>query len=299
MSEKMKDFAKSLMPPLIYGALHKIKTRHSEADNPKLTRYRIGDYLITIPADHPLPAYQSAHRLYDRFLPVLCRHLSPAGVIVDIGANVGDTVAAIMQTCKNPIVAIEGYSPYFELLCTNLAEIDSGDRVTPIQAVVGPGAQTGTLVASHGTAVLSNSGSSQIKSLDEVLENWAHGVVLLKTDTDGLDADVILSGMNTIRASKPILFWEGGTLDPISFERMYEEIGRVGYDRFWVFDNFGNLMLSECGIKQLKDLDLYVASQYRDECTRSISYIDVLASTNKTTTKARNAVAEYRKFIVT
>ena len=64
----------------------------------------------------------------------------------------------------------------------------------------------GTLVASHGTATLNNSGSSQIKSLDEVLESCLAEVVLLKTDTDGFDANVILSGMNDkIVQANPIL----------------------------------------------------------------------------------------------
>ncbi len=294
----MKALPKSLTPPLIYEAVHKIKVRFSQLMQPQPTQYKIGNYLVTLPPNHNLPAFQTAHRLYDRFLPVLCARLSPAGVIVDVGANVGDTVAAIMPTCTNPIVAIEGHMPYFLLLRNNLATIDPDHRVTPIQALVGAGAQTGTLVASHGTASLSNSGSTEFKSLDVILQSWLDQVVLLKVDTDGFDADVISSGMEMIRASKPILFWEGGTVDAVSFESMYETIAIAGYNRFWVFDNFGNLMLSECSVNELNCLDRYVASQYRHGCTRSIFYIDVLASTDKTANKARDAIADYRrKFI--
>lgn len=289
----MKALLKSLTPPLVYDAARSIRMRFSRP-----IEYRIGRDLITIPPDHDLPVYQAAHRLYDRFLPVLCSHLSPAGVIVDVGANVGDTVAAIMQTCTNPIVAIEGYLPYFRMLRSNLVKIDPDHRVTSIQALVGTGRQTGALVASHGTAVLSNIGSSKTRALDEVLSNWLDQVVLLKVDTDGFDADVILSGMDMIRASQPMLFWEGGTVDNSLSGKLYEELMIAGYNHFWAFDNFGNLLLSECSVKNLHDLDLYVASQYSHRCTRTFFYIDVLASTDRTAIIAQDAIANYRsKFV--
>jgi hypothetical protein len=134
-----------------------------------------------------------------------------------------------------------------------------------------------------------------MRSLDDILANWLDQVVLLKVDTDGFDADVISSGMSMIETSQLMLFWEGGTSDAIAFESMYEKLAAAGYDRFWIFDNFGNLILNECGTKELKDFDRYVASQYRHHCTRTIFYIDVLASTSKTIVEARIAIAKYRR----
>jgi FkbM family methyltransferase len=286
----VKALLKSLAPPAIYEAMHKIKMRVMPP-----IQYRIGEHLITLPFGHPLPTWQSKHKLYDRFLPVLCSHILSDGIIVDIGANVGDTVVAIMQTCTNPIIAIEYHLPYFVMLRDNLAKIDPDHRVTSIQALVGSGSHIGALVASHGLATLSNSGSSQFKSLDDILKNWLGQIALIKVDTDGFDADVILSGMDTITSSQPMLFWESGTVDAVSFKNMYEKIATTGYNRFWVFDNFGNLMLRECGVKILNDLDLYVESQYKYKCDRSFFYFDVLAATDKTAIIARDAVAHYRK----
>ena len=286
----MKSLLRSLTPPLIYQAVRDVKMRVSWT-----TKYRIGQHVITIPGDHELPAHQAAHRLYDRFLPVLCSQLLPVGLIVDVGANIGDTVAAIMQTCANRIVAIEGYLPFFEILRGNLTFIDPDCRVIPIHALVGSGAQTGSLVANRGTAIFNNIGSGRMRLLDDILAAWLDQVVLLKVDTDGFDADVISSGMGMIGASQPILFWEGGTSDAIAFESMYEKLADAGYHQFWIFDNFGNLILNECGPKELKDFDRYVASQYRYGCTRTIFYIDVLASTAKTMVEVRSAIAKYRR----
>ena len=285
----MKALWRSLTPPIVYEAMHEIKTRLTRPTN-----YKVGEHLITIPADHNLPVFQGAHRLYDRFLPVLCSHLPSTGVIVDVGANIGDTIAAVMQTCSNPIIAIEGHLPYFEILRDNLSKIDPNNRVTPIHALVGTGAHKGSLVAGGGTATLDNSGAGQMRALDELLANWLDQVVLLKVDTDGFDADVILSGMGMIEASRPMLFWEGGTAGAITFESMYEKIAATGYDRFWIFDNFGNLMLSECGTKELKDFDRYIASVHRHRCTLAICYVDVLASSQNNLATARAAIAKYR-----
>jgi FkbM family methyltransferase len=280
----------------MYQVMHGIKTKLSHT--PEYSQYRIGQYVINLPAGHPLPENQAACRLYDRFLPILCSQLSPGGVIVDVGANIGDTVAAIMQACANRIIAIEGYRPYFDILLRNLSEIDKDHRVIPVCALVGPGARTGSLVASGSTAIFTDGGSEEMRPLDGILANWLDQVVLLKVDTDGLDADVISSGMNMIKSSQPMLFWEGGTSDATSFRDLYKKLDAAGYDLFWVFDNFGNLMLSECGIKELTDLDSYVVSQYRNRCTRTIFYVDVLASTLKTRVAARGAIAKYKREVI-
>lgn len=285
----VKSLLRSLTPPLLYNALHLARMRLAPT-----TEYAIGGHVIQIPADHNLPAFQGVHRLYDRFLPVLCSKLAPAGVIVDVGANVGDTVAAIMHACSNPIIAIEGHEAYFNLLTANLERIDPERRVTPVQALVGTGLQSGTLVATRGTATLAVGGSTRLRKLDDILAGSIDKIALLKVDTDGFDADVISSGIRMIKESQPILFWEGGTSGAIAFESMYEKIAGVGYDMLWIFYNFGNLILSECSIKELKDFDRYIASMYRHRCTTAIYYVDVLASTSKTICQAREAIVRYR-----
>ena len=59
------------------------------------TEYRFADFSIVLPADHALPIYQKAHRLYDRFLPHLSKYIESGSTVIDVGANCGDTVAAM------------------------------------------------------------------------------------------------------------------------------------------------------------------------------------------------------------
>jgi len=266
--------------------------------DPKYIRYSIGCHALSLPFDHHLPKFQARHRLYDRFLPVLCAQLPKSGLIVDVGANVGDTVAAILQTCANPIIAIEGHLPYFEILKANLAKIDEKHRVTAVYALAGTTKKIGPLAANIGSSAFDPNNELRMQAIDEILVASLRDVALLKVDTDGYDDDVILSGMGMIEASQPLLFWEGGTTGATAFEGMYKNIEAFGYEQFWVFDNFGNLILEECRVKELKSLDRYIASLHNHKCSVGINYIDVLASTPKTLGQARAAILEYRcKFI--
>ena len=120
----MESLLRSLTPPMIYEVVRDLKIRLRRTA--KYRKYKIGQHVITIPGDHTLPAFQGVSRLYDRFLPVLCSQLPPQGVIVDVGANVGDTTAAIIQTCTNRIIAIA----YFEILRGNPTVVDPDRHVT-------------------------------------------------------------------------------------------------------------------------------------------------------------------------
>ena len=59
-------------------------------------RYRIGNSYITLDFTHRLPDYQFSHPYYDRFLPHLVSYLPSHSVVIDVGANVGDTLVGMI-----------------------------------------------------------------------------------------------------------------------------------------------------------------------------------------------------------
>jgi FkbM family methyltransferase len=200
---------------------------------------------------------------------------------------------------KNIHHAVEAHPVYYEILRRNIDRMGQNQRVKAVQALIGRGECSGALIASNGTAKLetTHSGTCVTHRLDYVLEDY-RDVALIKVDTDGFDFDVLMSGINTIKRTQPLLFWEGGTTDTGKFKQLYEDLSAIGYSSFWVFDNFGNLIVEECSIKYLADFDRYVGSQYKFECTRTIHYTDVLASTEKTVEMAISAVAKYRRELI-
>ncbi len=285
--------------------LKKISSAVFSKSNPKAKKetYRIGDYEIAIPPGFGLPSYQKHHKLYDRFLPVLAKHLPAGKLIIDVGANIGDTAVAMLQHCTNPVLCIEPSAVFFSYLEDNLKRIKATDaaRVTTCKAMVGTGGLKGEL--SHN-----NAGTAGIKlmetltepthiPLDTIVEDKAH-VALVKVDTDGYDFDVIRSAEAVCTEAEPLLFWENEIAEDFQyndFNELYKWLTVKGYKYIYVFDNFGNLMSVEQGFDTLQNLNAYIYSMKKSGCTRTIYYTDVLAATEKYHHVAANAIAEYQK----
>ncbi|MCQ1571709.1 FkbM family methyltransferase [Neorhizobium galegae] len=264
---------------------------------PELRKYVIGGVEILLTPDHQLPKYQSKHALYDRFLPILASILPDDGSwIIDVGANVGDTAVALAQNCKNPILSVEGDPEFYSLLQQNIQHLER--RVTPVQALVGTGRIAGNLVQDGTTARRKESGNAPTISLDEVIKTHALGTVsLLKTDTDGYDADIIRSAPGMLEASRPLIFWENefqskDQLDEL--ESGYGFLSSLGYEKIWIFDNFGFPILIGVGFDALRQLNSYVHAMMVMKAPQTIFYTDVLAATPENEHLAIEAISKYR-----
>ena len=252
-----------------------------------LVRFQVGSKQILLPPDHNLPAFQAAHPLYDRFLPVLAAHLEPRHdrVVVDVGANVGDTLFAMLDRCDHRFLCIEGEAIYYDYLMQNLRNHeDCRDRVRALNVMLGTGEFVGQLVRDGTTASLSPGlESARPKTLDDVLSEQGalDRVALLKIDTDGLDGDIILSGRRAIARSRPPVFWENyfaSAKQLAALENAYDLLAGEGYEELCIFDNFGAIIAAGVGFPVLRAINDYVASQDAGKATRTIYYTDVLAA---------------------
>ncbi len=62
--------------------------------------YLVGNYKINLPIDHPLKSYQNKYKNYDKKIGSIITHLEKNernGIIIDIGANIGDTAALLRK----------------------------------------------------------------------------------------------------------------------------------------------------------------------------------------------------------
>jgi FkbM family methyltransferase len=268
--------------------------------------YRIGTQTIELPAGHLLPYYQQQHRLYDRFPPFLASICPKDHWIIDVGANVGDTTAAMIQNTEGHVLAIEGHPPFFELLKKNIHSfpLEMQDRIHITKALVGTQTATGDLVASNGTAKIVQGYNSEMRSLDSILETEhiaPQSVAVLKTDTDGSDSDVLLSASRLLTEGSAVLYFENqfeNDLQLEQFESMYAAIGEFGYTLFSVFDNFGNLLLDIAPPYFLSSLNRYLKVQNTKSATRTVYYYDVLAYKPTQAEVAAVLTSRYRAFIM-
>jgi FkbM family methyltransferase len=217
-----------------------------------------GGYAMLLPSSHPLPRYWNEFPNYDRALPRLVRSLSEFTgsaefVIVDIGANVGDTAIALLQAPASYVIAIEGNPVFLPYLQYNLA--DFAHRSVIIDQFIGPeNAQRLTVQTRNGTAKLvhaDDNATSVINmiGLDKALAKTGKSVIdLIKIDTDGFDVQIIMNSLSMLSASDISIFFE---FDPRLAEpitgpawTIYDILERAGYHFGIAYLNTGEFVRS-------------------------------------------------------
>ncbi|MFD2834229.1 FkbM family methyltransferase [Gramella sp. AN32] len=264
--------------------------------------YQIGSYELRLPHNHPLPGFQKNHRLYDRFLPILVKYLNPEGIIVDVGANIGDTTIAILQNCKNSIFAIEPSAIFFPYLEKNVNKLPLSEkkRISCFKKFIGTGNIKGEFSHGNGTARIKekiNSSSINFTSLAEIVNNQS-SIELIKVDTDGYDYDVLISSEEILKQSEPIIFWENQMFEDFQakgFAELYDRLWDIGYKYIFIFDNFGNLLLELSDFETLKKINSYVSTMDMGDSTRTFFYTDILATTEKNFSKTQLAITNFKK----
>ncbi len=212
---------------------------------------------IIVPAEHPIDRFRQVNPLYDRRLPVLARlvsEASPGATAMDVGSNVGDTVALCRLAGSDlHFVAIEASLPYLKFLLLNRVREPGVFRdTTPVWSFVGRPGDSPEVEQRNGTAHRVEGGTSTsvgpetaaVMSLQDIATALAlppETVSLVKIDTDGYDQTIILNDWDFLRASAPILWTEaqvGTPAQQADWARILEE-GAETWPYVVAFDNCG------------------------------------------------------------
>ncbi len=212
--------------------------------------------VLLAPSDHRLDQYRNSHPLYDRRLPILASIVSsevPTGCIVDVGANIGDTVALCrMAGCDREIVAVEPSERYFAFLTANMAKHPNlFGSVRPVRAFIGPPNESLALNETCGTASVRFVGNGEecpanTNAPTLQIENLiTQPVSLIKTDTDGYDAIVVSTSIDLIESQQPILWLETDVTtqaEELEWVKLLKTLEK-NYSYICAFDNFGFLAI--------------------------------------------------------
>ncbi|WP_428826921.1 FkbM family methyltransferase [Azonexus sp. IMCC34842] len=243
-------------------------------------------FSISLPAGHPLPINQRQHKLYDRFLPHLAKHLNNADLVVDVGANVGDTAASMLDA--NPeleFICIEPDDIFFSYLNKNAKTIRnniSNSKIDTLKQLVGKNITNVKLVGAIGSrhsVEISGKGLKSIQ-LDTILAGYLKKPRLIKCDVDGFDWDVLESASNTLQTGSTIIFFEceyTQLSQAARFKKIISSMSDYGYHHWRIFDNFGNFLLKTDDTHQIFSLMNYVWRQNFGGSSRTIWYFDLLA----------------------
>ena len=254
---------------------------------PRDQHLAFGGFSVRLPPGHMLPVYLRKHPSYDCFLPLLAAHLQAGSMVIDVGANCGDTVAAM--AAQNPnlhYLCIEPDAEFQRYLLANIALMQAvapGLRIEAVMAMVGKEVTSAGLAGKGGSKhAVPGAGAVLTTTLDEIASSADRPrTSLLKSDVDGFDYDVINSASDLIRRDRPLLFYECQTADEAQrcgFERLLLSLGEAGYTRWTVFDNFGEVMLADTSPAQISQLMAYAWRQNQKRATRTVYYFDILAA---------------------
>ena len=157
---------------------------------------------LWIPAEHRILEIQKRYTKYDRFLPILAEYLPKASLVIDVGANIGDT-AIPMATANNSLhfVCVEPNKSFLFYLELNTRKLKS--RIQNIPALIGVSDELFLLEGHGGTRHMKLDQSGQrCQSLDDVVTKirFPNPISLIKIDTDGNELDVLKGFLGSFEA---------------------------------------------------------------------------------------------------
>ena len=258
-------------------------------------KYKINGVKLWLPPEHLLPFYQAKFPLYDRFLPFLACELPTKSIVIDVGANVGDTSVPLFDA--NPsltFMCIEPDDYYFKFLSKNTANKSGSFDLR--KSLIGTKSESFTLKGGGGTKTAKTNveGIMRHESLDSLVKvSNSEEISLIKTDTDGWDHDVILSGLNTIKRFRPLIFSEFQLVNPSSINSYIKVIGvlrETGYDQAFIFKNVGQYY----GSKNLLELESFLSQQAGESLRyKEAEYFDILFSSRNHLLAAENSIKRF------
>jgi len=250
--------------------------------NDPACEFEIHGKRLRMPLSHKLPIYLNDCPLYDRLprrLGAYARRKCGPLKCIDVGANIGDTIAALRQSESDAFLAIEP-NPHFRRYLESNWGSDGNVTILPLICSRDDGTGPVEIREVNGTAsIVSREGSCEIerKPLDRIVAE--HPLFarpdIVKVDTDGHDFEVISGARNVLSESKPILLFECASFSNGNYLRECLQVlallNECGYGHFILYDNVGNMF----GCYSLSDLGPFKNLLFY-QMTSDFCYFDIL-----------------------
>jgi FkbM family methyltransferase len=275
-------------------------------------------YVLEYTKGHSIKDHLKRFRLYDRFLPYLALH-SNKGVI-DIGANVGDTLVLIKSKIDSKVICVEPDLDFYEKISTNI-RINEFKNVLRYNYAISSlnkniSVQKNNAKTTAHIVDSEESNSVQTKRFSEIfidLNVDASEYNIIKIDTDGFDWDILDSihqhltetndGFDFIFYEHQITLNNLGIHDPDMHARSgqfmdsLKKLRNIGYTHYFIFDNFGAFILQTQDLSCIESLSDYGLRAKSNR--RTFDFVDVLVCKGEKIETVHRAIDEYQKNDIT
>lgn len=184
--------------------------------------------------DHIQKVIRTTSRFYEAELleELAARLTDEPGVIIDVGANIGNHTIYFAVVLDREVIAYEPNPKAFQILERSVEANDVNTKVRAFQVAIGELATTGVSIERSkdnlGASVFEAAvgGEIECRPLDDLLEGVGR-VALIKIDVEGDELSVVRGAKHIIATSRPILCIESATREAkLQIDR---ELGLLGY----------------------------------------------------------------------
>lgn len=177
--------------------------------------------------------------------------------VIDVGAHTGAYTLTAFQAGAKHVVSLEPHFGNFSRLLVNL-RANNFDTTNALMA--GAGREVGVTLLSVPTRLdYLSTGSAigkknncfnfpiNVVTIDQIMgEKHQANIGLIKIDVEGHENNVLLGAINSIKKSKPLIFFECLT-DEVG-NRISETLKPLGY-KFWVIDDHAGTIIPTANLK--------------------------------------------------
>lgn len=202
--------------------------------------------------------------------------------LIDVGANVGDTIAVVKSEVEIPIIGVEGDDVTYSYLEKNaklfsnvhIVKTFLSEKTQEIKVAFEKSGWNATVIPDSD-----NGKQVSFRTLDEVIEAggfFTQKIKLLKVDVEGFDTIVLRGASGIIKEHKPVLFFEYNRQNMIAINEeglsTLLSYAAYGYNKIAFFDHRGTLVL----VTSLKNKEeITYLHEYASSPKNLIGYYDI------------------------
>jgi FkbM family methyltransferase len=208
---------------------------------------------LSLPLSHQLPAIMKYCRFYDqlphRISEYIHQHYNNL-ICIDVGANVGDTIASLYKSDADVFLAIEPNPKFCSYLRENWGW---NNNITIVEEICSSVNDSGNFIIeeNRGTARIFQieSGIKRIRrTLDDIVDEYpfVSNANFIKIDTDGNDFEVLKGAKKMLSRNIPMILFECDAFENTNYVddciKTLLYFKDIGYNHFLLYNDHGNIM---------------------------------------------------------